>query len=30
VEKQEKAEMDKNVSISHIGFVNAILRRFCE
>jgi Zn-finger nucleic acid-binding protein len=30
VEKQEKAEMDKSVSISHIGFVNAILRRFCE
>jgi Zn-finger nucleic acid-binding protein len=30
VEKQEDAELDKNVSISKFGFVNAILRRFCE
>jgi hypothetical protein len=30
VEKQEDAELDRNVSISKFGFVNAILRRFCE
>jgi Zn-finger nucleic acid-binding protein len=30
VQKQEQAEMDRNVSISKVGFVNAILRRFCE
>jgi uncharacterized protein len=30
VEKQEEAEMGRNVSISRFGFINAILRRFCE
>jgi Zn-finger nucleic acid-binding protein len=30
VETKEQEEMDKNVSISKVGFVNAILRRFCE
>ena len=30
IEKQEDAEMDRNVSISKFGFINAILRRFCE
>ncbi len=30
IEVEEKAEEDKAVSISRFGFVNAILRRFCE
>jgi len=30
VEEQEQKELDRAVSISRIGFVNAVLRRFCE
>jgi Zn-finger nucleic acid-binding protein len=30
IEVQEQKELDRDVSISHIGFVNALLRRFCE
>jgi uncharacterized protein len=30
IEIEEKNERDKNVSISRFGFVNAVLRRFCE
>jgi Zn-finger nucleic acid-binding protein len=30
IEMEEQKEMDQNVSISRIGFVNSILRRFCE
>jgi Zn-finger nucleic acid-binding protein len=30
VARQEQEELDKAVSISRFGFVNAILRRFCE
>jgi Zn-finger nucleic acid-binding protein len=30
IEFQEEAEIDKEVSISKVGFVNAILRRFSE
>jgi len=30
IELEEQKEIDKNVSISKIGFVNAVLRRFCE
>jgi Zn-finger nucleic acid-binding protein len=30
VEAQEDEELDKAVSISRFGFVNAVLRRFCE
>ena len=30
IEMQEQVEIDKNVSISKIGFVSAILRHFCE
>ena len=30
VEAEEQKELDKAVSISRFGFVNAVLRRFCE
>lgn len=30
IEAQEQQELDKDVSISRFGFVNAVLRRFCE
>jgi Zn-finger nucleic acid-binding protein len=30
IEIKEQEEMDKNVSTSKVGFVNAVLRRFCE
>lgn len=30
IEAQEDAEIDKDVSISHFGFVNSILRHFAE
>jgi len=30
VEAEEQKELDRNVSISKFGFVNAVLRRFCE
>lgn len=30
VELKEQQDLDKSVSISRFGFVNAILRRFCE
>jgi hypothetical protein len=30
IEVQEQAELDKDVSISRFGFVNAVLRHFCE
>jgi len=30
VELQEQQDLDRNVSISGVGFVNAILRYFCE
>jgi Zn-finger nucleic acid-binding protein len=30
VEIQEQKELDQAVSISHFGFVNSVLRRFCE
>jgi Zn-finger nucleic acid-binding protein len=30
VEVEEQKELDQSVSISRFGFVNAILRRFCE
>ncbi|MGA2801431.1 MAG: zf-TFIIB domain-containing protein [Verrucomicrobiota bacterium] len=30
VELKERQNLDKAVSISHFGFVNAVLRRFCE
>ncbi|HET7625629.1 MAG TPA: zf-TFIIB domain-containing protein [Verrucomicrobiae bacterium] len=30
VEVEEQQELDKAVSISRFGFVNAVLRRFCE
>ena len=30
VEIQEQKELDNAVSISHFGFVNSVLRRFCE
>jgi Zn-finger nucleic acid-binding protein len=30
IEDEEQKEMDKAVSISRFGFVNAVLRRFCE
>lgn len=30
IEVEEQKELDKAVSISHFGFINAVLRRFCE
>lgn len=30
IEVQEQQELDKDVSISRFGFVDAVLRRFCE
>jgi Zn-finger nucleic acid-binding protein len=30
IDAEEQAELDKAVSISRFGFVNAVLRRFCE
>jgi Zn-finger nucleic acid-binding protein len=30
IEAEEQQELDKDVSISRFGFVNAVLRRFCE
>ena len=30
IEVEEQKELDKDVSISHFGFVNAVLRRFFE
>ncbi len=30
IEAKEQEELDKTVSISRFGFVNALLRRFCE
>jgi len=30
IDAEEKAELDKTVSISRVGFVNAVLRRLCE
>ena len=30
IEVEEQAELDRDVSISRFGFVNAVLRRFCE
>ena len=30
IEAEEQKELDKSVSISRFGFVNAVLRRFCE
>ncbi|HWD94163.1 MAG TPA: zf-TFIIB domain-containing protein [Verrucomicrobiae bacterium] len=30
IEAEEQQELDKAVSISRFGFVNAVLRRFCE
>ena len=30
IEVKEQQDLDKSVSISRFGFVNAILRRFCE
>ena len=30
VEMEEQKELDRSVSISRFGFVNAVLRRFCE
>ena len=30
VETEEQKELDRDVSISKFGFVNAVLRRFCE
>jgi uncharacterized protein len=30
IDAQEQSEMDKAVSISRFGFVNSVLRRFCE
>jgi hypothetical protein len=30
IELKEKQDLDKSVSISRFGFVNAVLRRFCE
>lgn len=30
IEVEEQKELDKSVSISRFGFVNAVLRRFCE
>ncbi len=30
IEYQEQKELDQNVSISRFGFVNSVLRRFCE
>jgi Zn-finger nucleic acid-binding protein len=30
IEAQEQKELDRAVSISQFGFVNAVLRRFCE
>jgi len=30
IEAEEQKSMNRNVSISHFGFVNAVLRRFCE
>jgi Zn-finger nucleic acid-binding protein len=30
IEVEEQRELDKDVSISRFGFVNAVLRRFCE
>jgi uncharacterized protein len=30
IEAQEQEELDRNVSISRFGFVNAVLRKFCE
>jgi Zn-finger nucleic acid-binding protein len=30
VEVEEQKELDQSVSISHFGFVNSVLRRFCE
>jgi Zn-finger nucleic acid-binding protein len=30
IEVQEQKDLDKSVSISRSGFVNAVLRRFCE
>ena len=30
IELKEQQELDHTVAISHIGFVNSVLRRFCE
>jgi uncharacterized protein len=30
IDVEEQKELDKAVSISHFGFVNTVLRRFCE
>ena len=30
IEVKEQQDLDKSVSISRFGFVNAVLRRFCE
>lgn len=30
IDLEEQKELDKAVSISHFGFVNAVLRHFCE
>lgn len=30
IDVEEQKELDRAVSISHFGFVNAVLRRFCE
>jgi Zn-finger nucleic acid-binding protein len=30
IEIEEKKELDQNVSISRFGFINRVLRRFCE
>jgi Zn-finger nucleic acid-binding protein len=30
IEIEEQKELDQSVSISHFGFVNSVLRRFCE
>ena len=30
IEVEEQKELDRDVSISRFGFINAVLRRFCE
>jgi len=30
IEVKEQQDLDESVSISRFGFVNAVLRRFCE
>jgi len=30
IDVEEQKELDRDVSISHIGFVNRVLRQFCE